>query len=126
MKIEHVAIWVADIERAKDFYTRYFEGVANDKYVNETKGFASYFITYPSGARLEVMTRTDVTAQKETAMLGWAHIAFSLGSKERVDSLTKELEGAGYTLESGPRTTGDGYYESVILDSEGNQVEITA
>ncbi|MBC1335565.1 glyoxalase/bleomycin resistance/extradiol dioxygenase family protein [Listeria booriae] len=126
MKIEHVAIWVADIERAKDFYTRYFEGVANDKYVNETKGFASYFITYPSGARLEVMTRTDVTAQKETAMLGWAHIAFSLGSKERVDSLTKELEKAGYTLESGPRTTGDGYYESVILDSEGNQVEITA
>ncbi|MBC1811849.1 glyoxalase/bleomycin resistance/extradiol dioxygenase family protein [Listeria booriae] len=126
MKIEHVAIWVADIECAKDFYTRYFEGVANDKYVNETKGFASYFITYPSGARLEVMTRTDVTAQKETAMLGWAHIAFSLGSKERVDSLTKELEDAGYTLESGPRTTGDGYYESVILDSEGNQVEITA
>ncbi|MBC2159252.1 glyoxalase/bleomycin resistance/extradiol dioxygenase family protein [Listeria booriae] len=126
MKIEHVAIWVADIERAKDFYTRYFEGVANDKYVNETKGFASYFITYPSGARLEVMTRTDVTAQKETAMLGWAHIAFSLGSKERVDNLTKELEDAGYTLESGPRTTGDGYYESVILDSEGNQVEITA
>ncbi|MBC2175767.1 glyoxalase/bleomycin resistance/extradiol dioxygenase family protein [Listeria booriae] len=126
MKIEHVAIWVADIERAKDFYTRYFEGVANDKYVNEMKGFASYFITYPSGARLEVMTRTDVTAQKETAMLGWAHIAFSLGSKERVDSLTKELEDAGYTLESGPRTTGDGYYESVILDSEGNQVEITA
>ncbi|MBC1291570.1 glyoxalase/bleomycin resistance/extradiol dioxygenase family protein [Listeria booriae] len=126
MKIEHVAIWVADIERAKDFYTRYFEGVANDKYVNETKGFASYFITYPSGARLEVMTRTDVTAQKETAMLGWAHIAFSLGSKERVDSLTKELEKAGYKLESGPRTTGDGYYESVILDSEGNQVEITA
>ncbi|MBC1944666.1 glyoxalase/bleomycin resistance/extradiol dioxygenase family protein [Listeria booriae] len=126
MKIEHVAIWVADIERAKDFYTRYFEGVANDKYVNETKGFASYFITYPSGARLEVMTRTDVTAQKETAMLGWAHIAFSLGSKERVDSLTKELEDAGYKLESGPRTTGDGYYESVILDSEGNQVEITA
>ncbi|MBC1779687.1 VOC family protein [Listeria booriae] len=126
MKIEHVAIWVADIERAKDFYTRYFEGVANDKYVNETKGFASYFITYPRGARLEVMTRTDVTAQKETAMLGWAHIAFSLGSKERVDSLTKELEYAGYTLESGPRTTGDGYYESVILDSEGNQVEITA
>ncbi|MBC1649471.1 glyoxalase/bleomycin resistance/extradiol dioxygenase family protein [Listeria booriae] len=126
MKIEHVAIWVADIERAKDFYTRYFEGVANDKYVNETKGFASYFITYPSSARLEVMTRIDVTAQKETAMLGWAHIAFSLGSKERVDSLTKELEEAGYTLESGPRTTGDGYYESVILDSEGNQVEITA
>ncbi|MBC1887862.1 glyoxalase/bleomycin resistance/extradiol dioxygenase family protein [Listeria booriae] len=126
MKIEHVAIWVADIERAKDFYTRYFEGVANDKYVNETKGFASYFITYPSGARLEVMTRTDVTAKKETAMLGWAHIAFSLGSKERVDSLTKELEDAGYKLESGPRTTGDGYYESVILDSEGNQVEITA
>ncbi|MBC2309344.1 VOC family protein [Listeria booriae] len=126
MKIEHVAIWVADIERAKEFYTRYFEGVANDKYVNEAKGFASYFITYSSGARLEVMTRTDVTAQKETAMLGWAHIAFSLGSKERVDSLTKELEDAGYTLESSPRTTGDGYYESVILDSEGNQVEITA
>ncbi|EUJ45391.1 VOC family protein [Listeria riparia] len=126
MKIEHVAIWVADIERAKDFYTRYFEGVANDKYVNETKGFASYFITYPSGARLEIMTRTDVTTQKETVMLGWAHIAFSLGSKERVDSLTKELQDAGYKLESGPRTTGDGYYESVILDSEGNQVEITA
>ncbi|MBC1937072.1 glyoxalase/bleomycin resistance/extradiol dioxygenase family protein [Listeria grandensis] len=126
MKIEHVAIWVADIEQAKDFYTRYFEGVANEKYINETKGFCSYFITYPTGARLEIMNRRDITEEKGKAQLGWAHIAFSVGSKERVDELTKQLQTDGYVLESGPRTTGDGYYESVILDSEGNQIEITA
>ncbi|EUJ47173.1 VOC family protein [Paenilisteria rocourtiae] len=126
MKIEHVAIWVADIERAKTFYTTYFNGISNDKYTNAMKGFSSYFISYPTGARLEVMQRTDVVDTKESPMLGWAHIAFSVGSKERVDILTKQLQDDGYTLESGPRTTGDGYYESVILDSEGNQIEITA
>ncbi|WP_430534593.1 VOC family protein [Listeria rocourtiae] len=126
MKIEHVAIWVADIERAKTFYTTYFNGVSNDKYTNVKKGFSSYFISYPIGARLEIMQRIDVVDTKENAMLGWAHIAFSVGSKERVDILTKQLQDDGYTLESGPRTTGDGYYESVILDSEGNQIEITA
>ncbi|AQY50314.1 glyoxylase family protein [Listeria weihenstephanensis FSL R9-0317] len=126
MKIEHVAIWVADIEKAKQFYTSYFDGVANEKYTNELKGFSSYFITYPSGARLEVMTRKDITDKKTAPLLGWAHIAFSVGSKEHVDTLTKQLQNDGYTLESGPRTTGDGYYESVILDSEGNQIEITS
>lgn len=126
MKIEHVAIWVADIERAKAFYTTYFEGESNDKYTNEAKGFSSYFISYPTGARLEIMQRTDIVDAKEKPLLGWAHIAFCVGSKERVDALTKHLQNDGYTLESGPRTTGDGYYESVILDSEGNQIEITA
>ncbi len=128
MKIEHIAVWTKDLERLKEFYTQYFGASAGNKYVNPRKGFASYFLQFGSGARLEIMSsdRRDPTKREgENPSIGYAHIAFSVGSKENVDELTARLQEAGVELLSGPRTTGDGYYESVILDPDGNQVEIT-
>lgn len=125
MKIEHVAIWVKDIEAMKEFYVSYFNGQPNEKYCNESKGFESYFIQFSGGARLEIMRRKDIEKTRESDITGWAHIAFSLGSVEAVDQMTLRLKTAGFTILNGPRTTGDGYYESVIEDPEGNQIEIT-
>ncbi|MFL2101482.1 VOC family protein [Desemzia sp. FAM 23991] len=125
MHIEHIALWVKDLEVTKDFYCNYFGAVSNDVYYNPTKGFKSYFLTFAEGARLELMTRTDVTEAHEPAMLGWAHLAISVGSKEKVDQLTEQLIQDGYRCQGQPRTTGDGYYESVIEDPEGNWIEIT-
>ena len=126
MKIEHVALYVKDLEKAKEFFIRYFNGTANAIYHNKKNGFQSYFITFDDGARMEIMTRPDVDAQeKRPFRSGFAHLAFSVGSKEEVDRITKLLQNDGYQVTSGPRTTGDGYYESCILDSEGNQIEIT-
>ena len=127
MKIEHIAIWTQDLERLKDFYMTYFEAQANDKYVNPTKGFESYFLRFSSGARLELMCLPDVQPAQDLPEnpVGLTHLAFSVGSKERVDQLTDVLQAAGYTVTSAPRTTGDGYYESVVLDPDGNRVEIT-
>lgn len=125
MKIEHVAIWVKDIERMKEFYTYYFGAESNNLYVNERKGFASYFLTFSSGTRLEIMKKVGVTELPLPEQLGWAHVAFSVGSKEEVDRLTENIREDGYTVRGNPRTTGDGYYESVIEDPEGNVIEIT-
>ena len=126
MKIEHLALWVRDLEATKSFYTTFFGFVSNEKYVNEKKHFASYFLSLPEGPRLELMQRVDILPQnKQYEYLGWAHIAISVGSRERVDSLTEEIRKAGYEVAGRPRTTGDGYYESVVLDPEGNRVEIT-
>ncbi|MDY7433453.1 MULTISPECIES: VOC family protein [Bacillus] len=125
MRIEHTAIWVSDLERMKAFYETYFHGKANSLYHNEKKDFMSYFMTFDSGARLEIMKKGDVTDQPSQTMTGWAHIAFSTGSKENVDELTERLKQDGFAVVSGPRTTGDGYYESVIEDEEGNLIEIT-
>ncbi|MFJ9288261.1 VOC family protein [Bacillus halotolerans] len=125
MRIEHTAIWVSDLERMKAFYETYFHGKANSLYHNEKKDFKSYFMTFDSGARLEIMKKGDVTDQPSQTMTGWAHIAFSTGSKENVDELTERLKQDGFAVVSGPRTTGDGYYESVIEDVEGNLIEIT-
>lgn len=125
MNIEHVAIWVNDLEKLKAFYETTFKGQSSEKYHNEKKQFESYFIRFENGARLEVMRRSDVHHKKSEDMVGWAHIAFSLGSKEAVDELTKQLATAGYSVLSGPRVTGDGYYESLIEDSEGNHEELT-
>lgn len=126
MKIEHIAIWAQDLERLKGFYTEYFGAVAGEKYSNPKKQFESYFLSFPSGARLELMKRADV-AQKPASgpQAGLAHFAFSVGSQAEVDALTEKLKAAGYTVADGPRWTGDGYYESVVLDPEGNWVEIT-
>lgn len=124
MRIEHIAIWVKNLEEMKGFYTKYFEGIAGDKYHNSNKQFTSYFIAFENGARLELMHHPD----KEFKMgqhLGLAHFAFSLGSKEKVDELTKSLQEKGFKVIDGPRTTGDGYYESVILDPEDNRIELT-
>lgn len=125
MKIEHLALWVKDLEATKTFYETYFEAQSNELYHNPTKKFKSYFLTFKEGARLEIMEREDVKEQSSTEILGWAHIAFSVGSKEKVDELTNKLISDGYTCTSQPRLTGDGYYESVIEDPEKNLIEIT-
>lgn len=125
MKIEHVAIWVKDIESMKTFYTTYFNGKANSKYHNKDKQFESYFLTFDDGARLELMRKFGIDKKDQDDRIGWAHIAISLGSKESVDQMTERLQNDGYRLVNGPRVTGDGYYESVIEDPEGNLLELT-
>lgn len=125
MNITHVAVYVTDIDISKEYYMKYFEGVSNDLYVN-AKGFKSYFITFDSGARLELMNKPEVNDAVSTEeRMGWSHVAFSVGSKEKVIQLTEEIVAAGYLLLSGPRTTGDGYFESCVTDPDGNRVEIT-
>jgi len=129
IKIEHIAIWVTDLEKMRDFYCKYFAGVANEKYVNSTKGFSSYFISFASGARLELMHSISLdgtSAVTGNPHLGLIHLAVSVGSNAKVDELTALLQSDGYKVLSGPRTTGDGYYESCVLDPENNQIEIVA
>lgn len=126
MKIEHVAMYVNDLDAARVFFVNFLGGVSNSGYHNEKTGFRSYFISFRNGARLEIMNKPDLNDdQKSLNRTGYAHIAFSAGSKEKVDELTKKAESAGYEVISGPRTTGDGYYESCIVAVENNQIEIT-
>lgn len=126
MKIEHIAIYVNDLEGARDFFVKYLGAVSNQGYHNPRTDFRSYFLTFEDGARLEVMTKPDLTDSGDFLnRFGYAHIAFSAGNKEKVDSLTELLKRDGYPVISGPRTTGDGYYESCILGFEGNLIEIT-
>ena len=124
--MEHVALFVNDVEKGRDFFVKYLGGVSNSGYHNKNTGFRSYFITFGNGARLEVMSKPGVLdPSKERERTGYEHIAFSVGSKERVDELTKILTENGYEVLRGPRTTGDGYYESCIVGIEGNHIEIT-
>ena len=126
MKIEHVAMYVNDLESARDFFVKYFGGRSANSYHNKTTEFRSYFICFDDGTRLEIMTRPEMDdAQKELSRTGYIHIAFSVGSREQVDILTERLRSDGYEIVSGPRTTGDGYYESCIIGIEGDQIEIT-
>ena len=125
MRIEHVALWVNDIEKMRDFYCSCFQAESSEKYFNPHKKFSSYFLSFKDGARLEIMNKPDLESSLQPMISGWAHIALSAGSKEAVDSLTEKLRSEGYTIAGEPRTTGDGYYESIILDPEGNQIEIT-
>ena len=134
MKIEHIAIWVKDIDKVCEFYRKYFGGVVQSLYHNPTKQFTSRFVTFEDGARLEVMHRPDITVgtlnrdcmfHVEQEYLGYAHLSLSVGSKEEVDRLTQQMSNDGIQVVGEPRTTGDGYYESVILDPEGNRIEIT-
>ncbi len=126
MKIEHVAMYVSDLEKTKDFFIKYFEAKANDGYHNKETGFKSYFLCFNDGTRLEIMTSPMiVNRDKDLARTGFIHIAFSVENKEKVDQLTLQLKEDGYKVISGPRNTGDGYYESCVLDIEGNQIEIT-
>ena len=126
MRIEHVAMYVNDLEKARDFFVEYLGGKSNDGYHNVKTDFRSYFISFDDGARLEIMNKPNlVDADKDLNRTGLIHIAFSVGSKERVDELTMILKADGYDIVSGPRTTGDGYYESCIIAIEGNQIEIT-
>lgn len=126
MRIEHIAMYVNELESARDFFVTYFDAVANAGYHNKDLGFKSYFLGFEDGSRLEIMNKPGMTDdEKSLSRTGFIHIAFSVGSKERVDSLTEQLRSDGYEVISGPRTTGDGYYESCIVGIEGNQIEIT-
>lgn len=126
MRIEHIAMYVNDLERAKDFFVTYLGARANNGYHNPVTGFRSYFLSFDDGARLEIMQHPDMTdAAKPLRRTGYAHLAFQLGSKEMVDALTERLRRDGYSVLSGPRTTGDGYYESCVLVFENNQIELT-
>ena len=126
MKIEHIALYVNDLEKTRDFFIKYFGAESNSGYHNKKTDFRSYFLSFYDGARLEIMNKPEMTdAPKAIAGTGYIHIAFSVGSMEKVDALTAELKKDGYEVISGPRTTGDGYYESCIVAIEGNQIEIT-
>ena len=126
MKIEHVALYVNNLEKCKDFFLKYFNGKSNNGYHNKTTNFRSYFITFEDGTRLELMNKPEIIDdEKSLTRTGFVHIAFSVGSKENVDTLTERLSNDGFKVISGPRTTGDGYYESCILGIENNQIEIT-
>ncbi len=126
MKIEHVAVYVNDPETVRDFFVRYLSGYSGEEYHNKKTGFRSYFVSFDDGARLEIMTKPALAdPEKKPDRTGYAHIAFSTGSREKVDELTEEIRQAGYTVISGPRTTGDGYYESCIAVTEDNLIELT-
>ena len=126
MKIEHVAMYVNNLKAARDFFVKYLGGKSNDGYHNVNTDFRSFFISFDDGARIELMNKPGlVDSEKQLTRTGYIHIAFSVGSKEKVDELTDRLENDGFELVSGPRTTGDGYYESCIVAIEGNQIEIT-
>ena len=126
MEIEHIAMYVNDLDAAKDFFVTFLGGVSNSGYYNEKTGFKSYFISFEDGARLEIMNKSNmIDDPKVLNRTGYAHIAFSVGSKEKVNEVTEKAREAGFEVISGPRTTGDGYYESCIVAIENNQIEIT-
>lgn len=126
MHIEHIAMYVNDIESTKDFFVKYFNATANKGYHNQTTNFRSYFLSFDDGARLEIMNKPIMEdVEKTLTRTGYIHIAFSLRSKEAVNELTERLKNDGFHIISGPRTTGDGYYESCIIGIEGNQIELT-
>lgn len=127
MKIEHLAIWVKDLEKMKSFYAKYFRMNCSEKYTNPKKQFSSYFLSFSEGTRLEIMHQPDIAEEegKSRPAYGLAHFAISVGSKQKVDELTETFRKDGFEIAGEPRLTGDGYYESVILDPEGNRIEIT-
>ena len=126
MRIEHIAMYVNDLEKAKEFFVNYFNAISNEGYHNKTTEFRSYFLSFEDGARLEIMNKPQIMDdEKGLNRTGFIHIAFSLGSKNAVDVLTEKMRNDGYNVISGPRITGDGYYESCIIGIEGNQIEIT-
>ena len=128
MHIEHIAIWTNNLEELKSFYQTYFQARAGEKYMNPDKGFESYFLAFVSGARLELMRMPGIPESRndiDDQFTGYIHLAISVGSEQEVDSLTARLRQDGYRVVGKPRRTGDGYYESVVLDPDGNRVEIT-
>jgi lactoylglutathione lyase len=129
MILEHAAIWASDLEALKNYYTRFFNARVNDKYINENKQFRSYFLSFDSGARLEIMTRPDIPDNANDPVnaqyKGIIHLAFGVNTIQEVDDKAKELNENGYLILSGPRKTGDGYYEFETLDPENNRIEVT-
>lgn len=127
MRIDHVALWTFDLERTKNFYEKYFGATAGSKYFNPTKNFESYFLSFKDGCRLEIMQMPGIIQldSSEKQHTGLIHFAISVGDKNAVDSLTEKLRTDGFVVAGEPRRTGDGYYESVVLDPDGNRIEIT-
>lgn len=129
MNLEHVAIWTSQLDRMKEFYTRFFGGIPNNKYINPEKGFESYFLRFATGARLELMYMPNIPDNGNDTILaqhkGIIHLAFGANSMEEVDTKARQLKAAGYPILSGPRITGDGYYEFETLDPEKNRIEVT-
>ena len=128
MKIEHIGVYTNQLEAMKDFYCTFFKATANKKYTNPAKGFESYFLSFAEGCRLEIMQSAKIPDEKNdssTEKVGIAHFAFSVGNVQAVDGLTDTIRSSGFKVVSEPRTTGDGYYESIVLDPDGNRVEIT-
>lgn len=126
IRIEHVAVWTRDLDRLSAFYQSYFAAIAGPRYRSARRPFESVFLSFPGGARLELMCLPDLAEPNRSGeSVGLAHVAISTGSRQAVDALTLRLRGDGYTVVDGPRTTGDGYYESVVLDPDGNRLEIT-
>lgn len=129
MKIEHLATWVRDLEKMKAFYEKYFQTTSNEKYFNSKKNFHSYFLSFEGECRLEIMQMPNIPENRNDVhqqYMGIIHFAVSVGSREKVDQLTEQLRADGYEIVGEPRTTGDGYYESIILDPENNRIEITS
>lgn len=129
MRIDHIGLWTEDLDRLASFYGTYFGAVSGDKYMNAAKGFESRFLTFATGARLEIMRTTTlhpVRHQAGAQRMGLTHLAVSVGSERMVDELTERLRAAGYPVLDGPRRTGDGYYESVVCDPDGNRLEISS
>ena len=128
--IEHVAIWTNRLEALKEYYTKYFNGTSNDKYVNPKKSFESYFLSFDTGARLEIMQMTGIPGNLNDRVkkqhLGLIHLAFGLATKEEVDQKAEQLRKEGFPILSGPRITGDGYYEFETFDPDQNRIEVTA
>lgn len=126
MKIEHAALYAGNLEKEKDFFCRYFGAKVPSLYHNPKTGFSSHFLSFEAGARLEIM-HIDSAERQESGKkrTGYDHLAFSLKSREEVEELTRRMPEDGYPVLSGPRVTGDRYFESCIADPEGNRVEIT-
>lgn len=129
MILEHAAIWTDDLEKLKDYYTKYFDAVANDKYINHVKGFESYFLSFESGARLEIMKMPGIPGNLNDTVKaqhkGIIHLAFGVNTMEEVDAKAGQLQNEGFSILSGPRKTGDGYYEFETLDPDSNRIEVT-
>lgn len=127
MTIDHLAIWCKDLESMRQFYMKYFRCISNEKYINEFKHFASYFLKFDDGCRIELMSRTDIVdgGVNKNSSFGIAHFAINVGSEAAVDALCAKLRADGVVIASEPRHTGDGYYECGIFDFEGNYIELT-
>jgi len=126
MKIDHIALWVQNLELMRQFYCHYFDMQSGEKYVNPQKLFSSYFLSNESGTKIELMHQSHIQEKELINTFGWAHLAFSVCDKNAVDKLTQRFMKDGITVVGQPRTTGDGYYESVIEDPEGNIIELVA
>ncbi len=129
MRIDHVALWTTDLDRCAQFYANYFGATAGARYTNPAKGFESCFLEFGDGARIEAMTTNTLAPlaiEPGAQRMGLTHFALSVGTEQIVDELTERLKADGYPVLDGPRRTGDGYYESVVLDPDGNRIEITA